>query len=266
MAAQQPLQSKPNAARHAKAFNGLVGIARTRRFEAATSREQDRQIRFVETQREQRRANRNGSVFYLCRGDLRGGDLRRSGLPSALIAGVHGRNSRRTRGRPYALFSRRNKSAVSAANGARATELFGCMTMSHPAGISSRWQRTTSRRRRRIRLRTTAPPRAFLMLKPKRLCGRLFAFTKAVKWELERRFPARYTASNCAFCTSRASRGYFCPDLLGRKAMASLLAASRQDFPAAYGLHARAKSVRFGAAALARLICALWQSNPPIEV
>jgi len=48
--------------------------------------------------------------------------------------------------------------------------------------------------------------------------------------------------------------------------MASLLAASRQDFPAAYGLHARAKSVRFGAAALARLICALWQSNPPIEL
>ena len=104
------------------------------------------------------------------------------------------------------------------------------------------------------------------MLKPKRLCGRLFAFTKAVKWELERRFPARYTASNCAFCTSRASRGYFCPDLLGRKAMASLLAASRQDFPAAYGLHARAKSVRFGAAALARLKCALWQSNPPLRL
>jgi len=48
--------------------------------------------------------------------------------------------------------------------------------------------------------------------------------------------------------------------------MASLLAASRQDLAATYGLHARAKSVRFGAAALARLICALWQSNPPIEL
>ena len=93
--------------------------------------------------------------------------------------------------RPYALFSRRNKSAVRAANGARATELFGCMTMSHPAGISSRWQRTTSRRRRRIRLRTTAPPRAFLMLKPKRLWGSSLARKKTVKWELERRFPAR---------------------------------------------------------------------------
>jgi len=48
--------------------------------------------------------------------------------------------------------------------------------------------------------------------------------------------------------------------------MASLLAASRQNLAAAYGLHARAKSVRLGAAALARLICALWQSNPPLEL
>jgi hypothetical protein len=48
--------------------------------------------------------------------------------------------------------------------------------------------------------------------------------------------------------------------------MASLLAACRQDLAAAYGLHARAKSVRLGAASLARLICALWQSNPPIEL
>ena len=138
--------------------------------------------------------------------------------------------------------------------------------MSHPAGNSSRCSRAISRKRRRIRLRTTAPPRAFLMLKPKRLCGRLFAFRKAVKWELERRFPARYTASNCAFCTSRAWRGYCNPVLLGCKAMASLLAASRQDLAATYGLHARAKSVRLGSAALARLICALWQSNPPLKI
>jgi len=191
MAAQQPLQSKPNAARHSKAFNGLVGIARTRRFESATSREQDRQIRFVEPQREKRRANRNRSVFYLRRNDLRIIHLRRGGLQSAPIARFHCRNRRRTKRRPYMLFSRRNKSAVSAANGARATELFGCITMSHPAGISNRWQRTTSRKRRRIRLRTTAPPRAFLMLKPKRLCGSSLARKKTVKWELERRFPAR---------------------------------------------------------------------------
>jgi len=47
--------------------------------------------------------------------------------------------------------------------------------------------------------------------------------------------------------------------------MASLLAASRQDPAAARGLHARTETVRLGAAAFARLICALWQSNPPIS-
>jgi hypothetical protein len=61
----------------------------------------------------------------------------------------------------------------------------------------------------------------------------------------------------------RAPRGYSCPFLLGRKAMASLLAACRKNFPAACGLHARTKPVRLGPASLARLICALWQNNPP---
>src|SRR5712672_3430526 len=45
--------------------------------------------------------------------------------------------------------------------------------------------------------------------------------------------------------------------------MASLLAASRKNFPAACGLHARTKPVRLGSASLARLICALWQNNLP---
>jgi len=46
--------------------------------------------------------------------------------------------------------------------------------------------------------------------------------------------------------------------------MASLLTASRQDPAATRGLHARTETVRFGAAAFARLKCALWQSNPPL--
>jgi hypothetical protein len=46
--------------------------------------------------------------------------------------------------------------------------------------------------------------------------------------------------------------------------MASLLTASRQDLAATYGLHARTETVRFGAAAFARLKCALRQSNPPL--
>jgi hypothetical protein len=124
-----------------------------------------------------------------------------------------------------------------------------------------------------MRLRTTAPPSAFLMLKPKRLNGSSLARRKTVKWELERRFPARYTASNSLRRTSRTSRGNFWlgplggsagpPALLGCKTMTALLAARGKHFAATLGLHARTKSVRLGAAALPRLKCTLWQSNPP---
>src|SRR5271163_3713951 len=138
------------------------------------------------------------------------------------------------------------------------------MTMSHPAGISGRWLRTISRIRRRIRLRTTAPPSAFLMLKPKRVCGKALARKKTVKWEPERRFPARYTASKSPRRTSRASRGKSRrSESLGRKLMTSLLAARCKDLAAAFGLHANAETVRLGAAAFPRLIGALWQNNPP---
>jgi hypothetical protein len=140
--------------------------------------------------------------------------------------------------------------------------------MSHPELISCRWQRTISRRRRRMRLRTTAPPKAFLMLNPKRLIGCPLARTKTVKWELERRLPARYTRSNSLFRTSLASRGNFWPaagpsPLLWREAMTALLAARRQHFAATLGLHTHAKPVCLGAAAFPRLICTLWQSIPP---
>ena len=115
-----------------------------------------------------------------------------------------------------------------------------------------------------MRLRTTAPPSAFLMLKPKRLSGNWFARKKTVKWEFERRLPVRYTASNSPRRTIRASRGNSRPPgLLGREPMASLLAARRQHLAASDGLHAYAKSVRLGTPPFSRLICSLWQSNPP---
>jgi hypothetical protein len=122
-----------------------------------------------------------------------------------------------------------------------------------------------------MRLRTTAPPKAFLMLNPKRLIGCPLARTKTVKWELERRLPARYTRSNSLFRTSLASRGNFWPaegpsPLLWRKAMTALLAARRQHLAATLGLHTHAKSVCLGAAAFPRLICTLWQSIPPCSV
>ncbi len=41
-----------------------------------------------------------------------------------------------------------------------------------------------------MRLRTTAPPNAFFMLKPKRFKASSLERTKTVKWLLEERFPA----------------------------------------------------------------------------
>src|ERR1700675_2907398 len=46
--------------------------------------------------------------------------------------------------------------------------------------------------------------------------------------------------------------------------MTPLLTARRKHLAAAFGLHAHAKTVRLGAPAFARLISALWQSNPPL--
>jgi hypothetical protein len=46
--------------------------------------------------------------------------------------------------------------------------------------------------------------------------------------------------------------------------MASLFAARRQNLAASHSLHAYAKSVRLRASPFSRLICSLWQSNPPL--
>ena len=46
--------------------------------------------------------------------------------------------------------------------------------------------------------------------------------------------------------------------------MTALLAARRKHPAASGSLHSRTKSVRFSAPAFARLISALWQSNPPL--
>ncbi len=58
--------------------------------------------------------------------------------------------------------------------------------MSHPEGISVLLRRRISLTRRRMRFRTTAPPRAFLTLMPNRLVGPgpLVSFTGApdVAW------------------------------------------------------------------------------------
>ena len=47
--------------------------------------------------------------------------------------------------------------------------------------------------------------------------------------------------------------------------MTSLLAARRENFAATLRFHADAEAVRLGAAAFARLICALRQNNSPLQ-
>jgi len=46
--------------------------------------------------------------------------------------------------------------------------------------------------------------------------------------------------------------------------MTALLTTRRKHLAASCGLHARTETVRLGAPAFARLISALWQSNPPL--
>src|SRR5579885_3092652 len=244
MASQQPLQAQPGPAQRSESLDGLVGVLRTGRLEPAASAKPHGKIRLVKTNRKQRRA--------------------RSGIRArACVLFPHGRD------RP-------------------------CLSPDHLLEHAVLSSRTISRTRRRMRLRTTAPPSVLLMLKPNRLSGRSFAFRKTVKWDLARRFPAWYTASNSAFLKSlpavaglpalagppapaelridaelpmvagSAPRADSGPSLLGREAMASLLAARRQDLASAYRFHSRAESVRLRAPPFPRLICALWQSFPPL--
>ncbi len=186
---------------------------------------QRREARLVETQTGQQHPGR----------DFAGAHIR------VLRASAVGRYSPRLR-------SRRRSSASSGANRVRATELRGCMTMSHPEGISERSRRRISRMRRRIRLRTTAPPNAFFTLMPKRLCSFPLARKKTTNCWLERLWPPRYTASNSARRARRTARGNLrggpAKRLDGREAIAPLPAARRKDFASAFRLHARAEAVR----------------------
>jgi len=131
------------------------------------------------------------------------------------------------------------------------------MTISHPEGISDWLRRRISRMRRLMRLRTTAPPRAFFTLIPKRLCSPPFERKKTINCWLERRWPPRYTASYSLRRPRRTARGNPrtgtedrpAEGLDLREAMTSLPAASRQDLASTYGLHARAEAVRLVATA-----------------
>ena len=115
--------------------------------------------------------------------------------------------------------------------------------MSHPGAISWRCSRRISRMRRRIRFRKTAPPCASFTLSPNRLRSSPLARPKMTNEGLVCRRPCLYTTSNSERRTRRTARGKPSRGLDGRKAMASLLAACRQNFSSAHGLHARAEAV-----------------------
>jgi hypothetical protein len=98
--------------------------------------------------------------------------------------------------------------------------------------------------RRRMRLRRTAPPSAFLTLQPNRLMSSPLARRNTVNSRPERRRPSRYTASNSVRRRSRQARGN--PndgELDARETVAPLFAALRKNFAATLALHACAEPV-----------------------
>jgi len=134
--------------------------------------------------------------------------------------------------------------------------------MSHPGEISCRCSRTISRIRRRMRLRFTALPSAFLMLQPNRLSSRPLARRKTANSRLVRRRPSRYTASYSDRRTRRAARGKSCRGVSdARKTVAPLLAACRKYLPSTLAFHSSAKSMLLMAAPHMRLKSAFRQRS-----
>jgi len=137
--------------------------------------------------------------------------------------------------------------------------------MSHPAAISPRCNLNISRRRRRIRLRRTAFPSAFLMLHPNRLMSSPLGRTNMVNSRLLRRRPSRYTASYSARRTRRVSRGRSSRGGSdAREGVAPFFAACGKDFSSTLGFHAFAESMLLVAAPHMRLISAFRQRKSPL--
>ena len=157
--------------------------------------------------------------------------------------------------------SSRNSSPASNENSAVAAELRGCITMSHPGGISCRCNRTISRSRRRMRFRRTAPPRVLRMLQPNRLCARPLGRRKTVNSRPDRRRPSRYTASYSPRRTNRLARGKPPGASDARETVASFLSALRKDFASTRALHACAEPVLLMSGAHMGLIGAFRQRS-----
>ena len=134
--------------------------------------------------------------------------------------------------------------------------------MSHPGEISCRCSRMISRILRRMRLRFTALPSAFLMLQPNRLSSRPLARRKTANSRLVRRRPSRYTASYSDRRTRRAARGKSCRGVSdARETVAPLLAACRKYLPSTLALHSCAEPVLLMTAPHMRLKSAFRQRS-----
>src|SRR5579864_2028652 len=114
MTPQQPLEPHPRPPHHAKPLNRSIRIQGACRFEPAAARKQNRQVHLINTQRRQRRFHCSGLILR-CRSWDR--------LPSVLFS--HAVFATHTHRCIHTLFISRTKSAVNAANSARATLLFG---------------------------------------------------------------------------------------------------------------------------------------------
>jgi hypothetical protein len=122
-------------------------------------------------------------------------------------------------------------------------------TMSHPPDTGS--DRTISRRRRLILLRTTAPPSALLTAKPNRVSDLLVRIARSTRNSFRKGLPCRYTAANSLLVFKRWAR--LMPTGANRaletkgldaELVATLLTSRLQHLPTAGGTHAGPETMR----------------------
>ena len=65
MTAREALHAEPDAAPNAEALDGFIGVLRTSGLEAAISREEQRQVRFVKTKGKKRGSHGIGARDFL---------------------------------------------------------------------------------------------------------------------------------------------------------------------------------------------------------
>lgn len=159
MAAHDSGEGHPSSAQGAVALDGFHGVFGTRRHVAAGWRKQGRDGPFVGSQQLQR--------------DEFGGAVQdRLSASGVRLSGPLLRSSERGDNFCSITAKARVTSFKIAAKSAVRSDFFGLITTSAARLVGGCDKRTASRRRRFMRLRSTAPPRARLTVKPtRRACG-----------------------------------------------------------------------------------------------